>query len=203
MSILLKFGSMGQPSRDKLWETLISIHLPPSYFLWWIVHSLRTCSIKDDAPTASCHIHFYMFVLIQTTEVTFPSFPAVKYVLFFGKYFQVHKPKKNTKKKPHKHSEGLPFVEWKSKSPTALIGCFCFMSHTSHLMYYLLQKYYYCLQLPFNCVSTAFSVLCVAFLTKYSTFCQLFLRNFPLSWGFGKFVSKCCGIFGNHCLLSL
>ena len=75
----------------------------------------------------------------------------------------------NQKKKKN-ISEGLPFVEWKSKSPTALIGCFCFMSHTSHLMYYLLQKYYYCLQLPFNCVSTAFSVLCIAFLTKSSTF---------------------------------
>ena len=107
------------------------------------------------------------------------------------------------KKKKNKYSDGLPFVEWKSKSPTALIGCCCVMSHASHLMYYLLQKYYYYLQLPFNCVSTAFSVLCIAFLRKYSTFCQLFLRNFSLSWGFRKFVSKCCGIFGSHFLLSL
>lgn len=153
---------------------------------------------------------FKMMLLLHPVTLIFTCLPSFKLqrslfppFLLWNMYSSLASISRSTNKQT-KISEGLPFVEWKSNSPTALIGCFCFMSHTSHLMYYLLQKYYYCLQLPFNCVSTAFSVLCIAFLTKYSTFfCQLFLRNFSLSWGVRKYVSKCCGILCSHCLLNL
>lgn len=151
-----------------------------------------------------------MMLLLHPVTLIFTCFSSFKLqrslfppFLLWNMYSFLASISRSTNQKKN-FSEGLPFVEWKSKSPTALIGCFSFMSHTSHLMYYLLQKYYYCLQLPFNCVSTAFSVLCIAFLTKYSTFfCQLFLGDFSLSWGFRKCVSKCCGILSSHCFLSL